>query len=82
MLVLNSSPSSVTVIDSVCSFKLAQMTARPRNSTKTIAADLWLSPWTVQDHLKRIFEKTDVSGRAGLAELATVTNGPPPTGAG
>jgi DNA-binding CsgD family transcriptional regulator len=40
-------------------------------STATIAAGLHLSPWTVQDHLKAIFDKTDVrSRRAFVARWA------------
>ncbi len=40
-------------------------------SAKAIAATLVLSPWTVQDHMKAIYEKTGVSDRYALAALAS-----------
>ncbi len=40
-------------------------------SAKAIASTLVLSPWTVQDHMKAIYEKTGVSDRYALAALAS-----------
>jgi DNA-binding CsgD family transcriptional regulator len=41
-------------------------------STKAISQRLFLSPWTVQDHLKAIFDKTATRSRRELRALAFV----------
>jgi DNA-binding CsgD family transcriptional regulator len=38
-------------------------------TAKAIAAQLALSPWTISDHLKAIYQKAGVNGRSGLAAL-------------
>ena len=50
--------------------EVAQLAVLGR-STKAIAAELFISPWTVQDHLKNIFEKASVANRGALAALVT-----------
>jgi DNA-binding CsgD family transcriptional regulator len=50
--------------------EVAQLAVLGR-STKAMAAELFLSPWTVQDHLKSIFEKASVPNRGALAALVT-----------
>ena len=36
------------------------------HSTREVAQALWLSPWTVQDHLKKVFAKLGVGSRAEM----------------
>jgi DNA-binding CsgD family transcriptional regulator len=72
--------ASAAILDNV--LRSLGLTAREREvatlaahgqSTKTIAQTLTLSPWTVQDHLKAIFEKTGFSARADLSALASLS---------
>ena len=48
--------------------QVAQLAVLGR-SNKAVATELFISPWTVQDHLKNIFEKASVSSRGELAAL-------------
>ena len=38
-------------------------------STKTVAAQLYLSPRTVDSHLRQIFSKLGISSRAALRDV-------------
>jgi DNA-binding CsgD family transcriptional regulator len=67
-----------TVLD--CAMRALGLTGREREvaalvlrgqSAKTIASTLVISPWTVQDHLKAIYDKTGVRSRAELLGLET-----------
>jgi DNA-binding CsgD family transcriptional regulator len=44
--------------------------------TDAIARELYLSPWTVQDHLKAIFGKVGVNGRGELVARPYLADGP------
>ena len=49
-------------------------------SREEIARELFLSPYTVQDHLKSIYAKTGTSGRRGLVSLLVATECVPRVG--
>jgi DNA-binding CsgD family transcriptional regulator len=51
-------------------------------STAEIAAALFLSPWTVQDHLKKVFDKVGVRSRAELASRLYLAQYEPRAAAG
>jgi DNA-binding CsgD family transcriptional regulator len=46
-------------------------------TNKQIAKKLDISPFTVQNHLKNIFEKTGLDSRTKLANLVRISNNPP-----
>ena len=52
------------------------------HTTGEIAARLWLSPYTVQDHLKSIFEKTSTSSRRELMARVFYDHAEPHVAAG
>jgi len=47
-------------------------------STGEVARELVISPWTVQDHLKAIFDKVGVRSRADLTRRVMGAAGAPP----
>ncbi|WP_415925102.1 helix-turn-helix transcriptional regulator [Streptomyces sp. ND04-05B] len=70
--------TSLPAAPSITPPRLASLTAREREvaelvaeglTNQAIAARLYLSPRTVETHLSRVFRKTDVATRAGLAAL-------------
>jgi len=55
-----------------------QLTPRERAVTQLVAQRLYLSAWTVQDHLKAIFEKVGVTARSELVARVFFDRRPPP----
>jgi DNA-binding CsgD family transcriptional regulator len=51
-------------------------------ATNAIAARLYVSPWTVQDHLKAVFDKIGVRSRRELVARVNTEGGRPRLDAG
>ncbi len=60
----NLSPAEIRILEQVIEGK----------SNKEIAADVFLSPWTVKTHIKNIYKKMQVNSRAAAVRLALKRN--------